>query len=172
MRTNLHALIRATALALCAVVLGMGVAGLCQPILPFAAAHADDSTNDFGHLIRFAWPETGLASRVMLDGVQLALTTNATILASNISAPWPRIASVTAGTNYWSLTFSVEQLTRWSGKLNESTNVRGPFTPSGLAVGQRITGPNRFFAAVLTQGFEVVPWSTGPWAAPQYGGPK
>ena len=118
--------------------------------------------------VTFSWPNVG-PCRFTLDGVTTNLTTNR-ITVTNLSAPWPKVATVTAGTNYMRLRFGVEYLTRWSGTLNESANPRGPFKASGLKVGQVVTGPTRYFSPVLSRQWEIVSWSAGPWTGPLYGG--
>jgi len=105
----------------------------------------------------FTWPTTGETNRVMLDGVQQILAlTNATL-----TVPVGRRSVSILGLSghmHHTLVFSREVVVRWTGTLNESPDVLGVYTPSGLRVGQAITGPSRFFTPVLDRKLEIVTW--------------
>lgn len=149
------------------------LAASAQPPMPLSASTVETNEPQT-YMLKLEWPSTGETNRVMLDGVQVALTTNASMVVSNVSAPWPKTASVTSGTNYWTLTFSVEHLTRWTGKqeFRSGELLSWEWVAVTLKPGAVLpkTGSG-YFRPVIAQGFEIVPWTTGPWAAPQYGGP-
>jgi hypothetical protein len=138
-----------------------------QPPLPMPTTEDSSAVGEpVTHTITFSWSVPG---RAFLDGIEFATTggTNCTITADFASPRTFRVITA-AGQHPHALRFTVEQITRWTGTLNESHEARGPYTQSSLKPGQRITGPSRFFAAVLSQQLEIVPWTSGPWAGPQY----
>ena len=100
MRTNLHALIRATALALCAVVLSMGVTGLCQPIMPMSAPVVETSAAPATYPATISWDKSPSASRYVVVTKDATNLTTATNIVVGFT-PGTNIVSVAKAGSTW-----------------------------------------------------------------------
>lgn len=113
------------------------------------------------HPVYLTWPATGATNRVMLDGVQQALTmgTNATIQVSDDA--WPVSVQIIGGGKCYSTRFSIEPVARWTGGQEFSTNIQGNWSLVTLKPGSKLPlNGSGYFRAVLTKQTEIVPWWT------------